>query len=46
MSEWSYIIGAYALTYIVLCGYGLRLRALGRRAMPVIHQEEGEGIQQ
>jgi hypothetical protein len=43
MSEWYYIIGAYGLTCVVLAGYGLRLRALRRRAVPVLHNEEGEG---
>jgi len=42
-SEWYYIIAAYALTYIVLAGYGLRLRSLQHRAVAIVHCEEGEG---
>ena len=32
VSEWSYVVGAYALTWIVILGYALRLRYRLRRA--------------
>ncbi|HUF12217.1 MAG TPA: CcmD family protein [Longimicrobiales bacterium] len=31
-SEWSYVVGAYALTWVVILGYALRLRYRLRRA--------------
>jgi heme exporter protein D len=41
MSEWYYIFGAYGLTYVVLAVYALRLRKLQRRALAVVHRDEG-----
>lgn len=32
MSEWNYIVGAYALTWIALVGYALHLARRLRRA--------------
>jgi hypothetical protein len=33
MSEWSYVTAAYAVTWIVLIGYAIRLEmGVGRRA--------------
>ena len=29
---WAYVIGAYAVTWLGLIGYGIRLFALNRRA--------------
>jgi hypothetical protein len=43
MSEWYYIVGAYALTYIVLAAYVVRLRLLRRRATAAGYLEHGGG---
>jgi hypothetical protein len=43
MSEWYYIGAAYTLTYLVLAGYALRLRALRRAAVRAFQAERREG---
>lgn len=44
MSEWNYVIGAYALTWAVLVGYAVYLRGRDRRALAMLddvsHTEE------
>ena len=43
MSEWSYIIAAYALTWIGLAGYAIHLaRRLRRAANDLTNESSGE----
>lgn len=43
MSEWPFIIAAYAAAWIVLAGYGLYLSARHRRAHDAAVQVEQDG---
>lgn len=40
---WNYVIGAYAVTWVGLIGYGVRLFALNRRARAAAIDFRGEG---
>jgi len=43
MSEWNYIVGAYALTWIALLGYAVHLaRRVGRAAARLNAYRNGE----
>ncbi len=39
---WSYVIGAYAVAWVVLIGYSVRLMALTRRARRALLDLGGE----
>ena len=39
---WSYVIGAYAVTWVVLLGYAVRLYLLNRRARRTAVELGGE----
>ena len=43
MSEWSYVIGAYALTWVAIAGYALRLAYRLRRAAEEVAEAERQG---
>lgn len=44
MSEWPFIVAAYAAAWIVLAGYGLYLSARNRRARDAaVEAERGDG---
>ncbi len=40
---WNYVIGAYAVTWVGLIGYSIRLFTLNRRARNAIADLGGEG---
>lgn len=44
MSEWSYVVAAYALTWVGLAGYALYLHARARRAQRLLRDEEERGV--
>jgi CcmD family protein len=40
VSEWSYIVAAYALTWLALLGYALRLASRLRRSAAALKRAE------
>ena len=45
MSEWNYIVGAYALTWIGLLGYAVHLARRLRRAAAALHAADATGTE-
>lgn len=43
MSEWNFVIAAYAVAWVGLIGYAARLVMLNRRAVALAREAGGEG---
>lgn len=43
MSEWNFVVAAYAVAWAGLIGYGIRLAAVSRRAGALLARETERG---